>query len=403
MATSAGCNRYDLFGAAGYSQESYSNDADLLFVVDNSCSMTEESAGLAQNFDDFIQNLTRGDDGSGTDGLADAVSAYLDLAQQRERYLDFGIGITTTNVAADYGGLLGPQPIVENADDAVADAFNTNLLCHTACLDPSVIPEDPSYVCGEPAATVSKQSLDCLCGANAWQGHCTTDDEEGLEAVFMAMCRAVPDPPEACWGEISQFSDADIGSNDGLMRPGSTLIPIIVSDEGDQSRRGPSGTDDIDEYLRLYRLFNHRVRFGVIGPTLEHLGCSPAANWGAARYAHVVEATGGRLIPIATDEGGGCRDTDFAENLEQLGELLNGLLDRFPLRAVPDEASIVVYVDGSKASRAEQDADGTWTDGWAYLPEENVVAFFGAAVPDYDQSVQIYYLPLAGMPRELPF
>ena len=56
--TLVGCNRYEMFRLAGYEQASFSNDADLVFIIDNSPSMEEEATALAQNFGVFIDTLT---------------------------------------------------------------------------------------------------------------------------------------------------------------------------------------------------------------------------------------------------------------------------------------------------------------------------------------------------------
>ena len=42
-------------------------------------------------------------------------------------------------------------------------------------------------------------------------------------------------------------------------------------------------------------------------------------------------------------------------------------------------------------------------DGWSYSSAENMRIFWGEAIPDYNQEVQIYYRPLEDNPRELPF
>ena len=48
------CNRYEFFNVAGYEQATFSNDADILFVIDNSCSMWQEASALGTNFNVFI-------------------------------------------------------------------------------------------------------------------------------------------------------------------------------------------------------------------------------------------------------------------------------------------------------------------------------------------------------------
>ena len=50
-------SKVEFFHLAGYEQESFSNDADILFVIDNSSSMKEEAQSLGNNFNVFINLL----------------------------------------------------------------------------------------------------------------------------------------------------------------------------------------------------------------------------------------------------------------------------------------------------------------------------------------------------------
>ena len=52
-----------------------------------------------------------------------------------------------------------------------------------------------------------------ICASDAENGCATSGDEEPLEAIYMAMCRAVDNPPEACFDEINQFTQVHVGSN----------------------------------------------------------------------------------------------------------------------------------------------------------------------------------------------
>lgn len=85
-----------------YYQEG-NNATDILFVVDNSCSMSQEQSSLAVNFASFIQ-------------IVDAID------------IDYHIGVTTTDTGDD-GHLQGTQHIItqNSADPAGSFAFNVNL------------------------------------------------------------------------------------------------------------------------------------------------------------------------------------------------------------------------------------------------------------------------------------
>lgn len=410
----SGCNDYDLFRVSGFAQESFSNQADVLFVVDNSSSMQEEALATALNFDVFIRNLTEGES-FGQDGLKDAVGNYIQYSLNKESVVDYQLGITSTDVAVSYGGLYGDPPLVNRGTSNLVTAFNKNLLCTKAAfLREGDIPSDPTYQCvenPEPANNeISQEYLDCLCGGPSWENTNTGGTEEHLEAIFMAMCRAVPEPPEECFDPIDQFTEADVGSNEGLLREGSTLIPIIVTDEGDTSRRMTTGDGDPNEYAELFAKFGHRMTFAVIGPTTDVCNSGSATTWGVERFQWFVDDTGGRYFNISEKDPdtGQCAITDFATAMEELGQLLNSLDDTFPLQGVPDVDSIRVFVNNKGVVKSTEEVDTaagtvTYSSGWSYLPAENAIAFHGDAIPDYDADVRIYYLPLEGMPRELPF
>ena len=121
-----------------------------------------------------------------------------------------------------------------------------------------------------------------------------------------------------------------------------------------------------------------------------------------------MDETEGRWFDIAAPASGDeCEVTDFAQALEELGDLLNSLAESFPLGSVPDVDTIRVFVDGEEVMAAvptvNEDLETEYSAGWSYIPADNAIEFFGTAVPDYNAEVTIYYLPLEGMPRELPF
>jgi hypothetical protein len=431
----AGCNTYEMFRVTGFEQASFSNDADILFVIDNSDSMQQEATDLATNFDAFISKLTNSETGSDVprSTISDALDNYLRETTGDSLFIDYQLAITTTSVYYDNGAtsdidpgeagtLAGDPPIIGRDSDDAALAYQTNLLCHATCWDPSM-PSDPTYTCGDPlGGDVSEEYLDCLCGVGAWQNNCGTGNEQGIEAAFMALCRAAETPPEECYSfppnAAEAFSSGEEHSNDGLLREGANTVVVIVTDEGDGSLRtddpdvaAAAGDTDVTPYIDLFDEFPNRVRFAVIGPAWDGTdgSCLDSAQpWAVERYQNIVGETNGLYIPL-TDIDDGCAATDFGTALDQIGELLSNLQTFFPLQTVPDEASIKVYVDDELVSRSEitlgsvELGTAEYSDGWSYDASENAVSFHGLAVPDYNQDVRIYYRPLGGTPRTLPF
>lgn len=436
----AGCNSYEVFALAGYEQASFSNEADVVFVIDNSNSMWQESGEMALNFNAFIEYLTDPNAGGfATDDLADAVDNYVSFVTRRGAEIDYQLAITTTSVdvsagpeptedPGEAGTFVGDPQIMTSSESPTGDDFRRALLCEATCWPTSdaKLPDDKSYVCGEPAEFISTDYLNCAenCGVGddpGWDNeHCGSGTEEPLEAAYEALCRSVPNPPAGCFETPSALTPEDAGSNGDLVRPDSTVVVVIVTDEGDNSRRLTEGESDPAPYLDLFGEFGNRVTFAVIGPDYDadndklicNNGGAPA--WGVQRLQTVASVTGGFYDPIsvladdATDVND-CVMADFSEHLIDLGELLNSLLQSFKLRSIPDESTIRAFVDGKEAPKAELlsgnagTSSAVYGDGWSYDPSENAVTFWGEWIPDYNQPVEIIYLPLEGTPREFPF
>lgn len=416
---SAGCNRYDLFRVAGYQQQGFSNRADILFVIDNSDSMLEESESLAVNFSGFISKIDTFEQELGHDGLPDAVTNFVDYVQNRSAYIDYQFAITTTDVQSEGGEKLGP--FVARGDDNVANNFIETLACESTCFSESAaVPSDPEYQCGQPLGDyLSEEFLGCACGDNSWRNNCGAAKEQGIEAVFLAMCRAVPNPPVECFTDVdngedepfpSRLTENDIGTNEGMLRDNANFIPVIVTDEGDGSLRVADGEEIPDAYPELFAKFRTRMSWVFIGPGLDaenKVECpGTASDWGVVRYNYMAYTTDGLSIDIYED---GCdEDPNFQSALEQFASLLTNLLTSFPLQSVPIPDTIVVLVDGQSVIEAEITGQDLfdfdeYSDGWTYRTADNAIEFHGAAIPPYDANVEVYYQPVDGMPRELPF
>ena len=427
-----GCNNYEIFLVSGYEQASYSNDADVIFIIDNSSSMEDEAEALALNFRNFISYLTDLEEGAGrtTEDISDAVDNYITYVSDRGRLLDYQLAITTTTIATGSpgggGSLVGNPDILQKNDPEVETAFTKALLCQATCWNPAAVPSDLDFECTDDPDTpevISLEYLDCVCGSDVWESsdHCGAGDEEGLEAAFLSLCRAGFDsPPEECYDEFSPLTDSDLGSNAGLVRDDSTVIFVVVTDEGDGSRRLENQNPDPSPYLDLLDQFGVRYRFAVIGPNYVceedangneqcSLVCNSggATTWGTSRYQTAAAMTGGFFNPLEESSGSECLPTEFDGHLQQLGDLLNALVTAFPLQSVPDTSTIQCYVNGNSVPEdaGTEEADGTYsyTDGWSYDPSLNAVVFHGDSIPDYNEDVRIYYRPLEGMPRTLPF
>ena len=415
-----GCNAYAPFLLTGHQQESFTSQADILFVIDNSPTMSTKSEALARNFTTFIDAFASDDARPSNPDLANDVERFLDSVRDRAGNINFQLGVTTTDVNRDVGALLGQPRVLRKTDRNVSAQFNERVLCDAACIDR--IPGDVDASC--PGGDPRFRNCAGLSGAV----------EEGLEAVFLTMCRAVDDPPEACWDRWWAFEQdldyrlssepmdepgwneldylregRDAGSASNWLRPNSTVIPVIISDEGDESRRIPTRDGQVWPYDDLFREFPNRMSWAVIGPHLSNCNTEGSPDWAIDRYRRMVADTNGVYVEIRESDGpNACRDVDFATALGRIGELLRSLMDTFPLRGLPAPDSITVQVGQRVIPRAEEIYDESldlvfFEDGWSYNPIDNTVILHGSAIPDVNELVRVWYDPADGIPRPLPF
>lgn len=434
-----GCNQYEMFRVAGFEQASFNNDADILFVIDNSDSMQPVASALGLNFNAFVNKLAS-EEGSNVsrETLTDAVRNYLRETGGETLYIDYQLAITTSSIEyyagqtsdidpGEAGTLAGDPAVIARDDDDVALAYQRNLLCTATCWDQNDVPAaTEAYECTENPQPgdegITREYLDCLCGVGGWTGNCGSGNEMGLESAYIALCRAVEDPPDDCYeyedpnGEgvkPSVFNPGDELSNEGLLRADAQTLLVVVTDEGDGSYRQATGDTDPELYVDLFSAFPNRVRMAVVGPGYEDgsMPCNSgnAQPWAVERYQNVVAELGGAYFEIeAMNDQGDCAYTDFATNLEKIGELLSNLLTLFPLQSIPDIATIEVWVDNVQVPQANilsgslEAGDAEYGDGWSYEASENAIAFHGNAVPAYNADVRIYYRPIGGNPRDLP-
>jgi hypothetical protein len=297
-------------GIAGVEIAAWSGPVDILLVFDTSASMQLEAAALARALDGLEE------------GLADAAIG------------DWRLGVTTTSVYWNEGASANIDPgeagtLVGGAMvDSVALAREA-LLCQATCWSP-VLPADPGYQCGDPLeGDVSEDYLDCLCGPSAWRGNCGTGIEQGLEASYLAQCRAAEAPPAECYAFPPDapvaFQRGQEGSNAGLRSDARTVV-VIVSDEGDSSSRTTdpdvsAGPGDVDEvvatYAALFRGFASSVRVGTFGPAWDGVNgdCLDGAQpWSVERYQGAALLTDGFYASLTNPEDD-CASRPFSELL----------------------------------------------------------------------------------------
>jgi hypothetical protein len=272
---------------------------DVLWVVDNSGSMSGEIDNLSSTFSVFI-------------------NGFVALG------LDYQIGVVTTDMdnPAQSGKLLGSPNIITPASaDPVADFV---------------------------AATD--------------QGSSGSGDERGLDAAYAALT----DP-------------LILNENAGMVRPGSNLSIVVVTDENDSSDIAPV---DFANWLDGYQGDPKLTAFSAVaGPPNGFLPCfaffSGISAEPAPDYNTVVSRTGGLHLSIC--------DMDMSAILSALALGSSGMKTKWTLTFVPDDSNAIeVYVNGTLVTHS-------MVDGVSYDPAANQIEFHGAAVPPAGATIEVHY------------
>ncbi len=441
-------NSYDLLIHDRFEQGGFNSNVDILWVVDNSSSMTDEQAGLAANFSAFISAFANvgTDDGTtleyGT--ITEATVAWAEYQQNQDRFLNYNMGVITSDVTLpgngnqgnirSLGGIGGdtcePARILRPTDDNVAADF----------IDLVDVGID-----GSGSETGILGAAFALCkgmDGDFWASLDSLPDDDPVKEI----CGRV-EPSERATGDTPPCNADATGP---FFRDDAATAVIIVSDEGDAaaSRNDlpPESymTRCIDDnaqnpdfgpcncrtqwFLDFFDGVGRQVVFFTITPSYQLKGSpiawcdggeldipGPCNEFGSGTcsldfYQQAACESLGSYIPIAENVGGvtqeeppDCRDLNFETALTDIGSKISNLDKGWRLSLTPDISTISVYVEDEEVPRQVDSPSG----GWRYVPAENSIDFTGEAVPGFNEAVDIYYLPAFGRDsqtgRALPF
>ncbi|MBO87083.1 MAG: hypothetical protein CL927_17175 [Deltaproteobacteria bacterium] len=156
------------------------------------------------------------------------------------------------------------------------------------------------------------------------------------------------------------------------VRDEAVLHVVILSDEDDGSQR--SVTEAIDA---LTRSAPGGLRLHAVTGDLP-AGCARngVAADPAPRYRAAAAATNGQGQSICSPS--------LADDLEGLTAGFTGLQRSFPLTSIPDEDSLLVWVEDASIAPAAQHA-------WRWMPADNALWFDGFGVPPPKARIDVEY------------
>lgn len=416
------CNPYDLVLHDRFEQAAFNSDVDILWVIDNSNSMDRIQEEVQLHFGSFISNFANISDEEGVefdyDTVFDATVAWAEFVSNQERFLNYNMGVVTTDMSASGNGNQGNIRSPSNIGSP-------------DCGTPAVVTPQSANPAGEFINLVDV-------------GVTGAGDEQPVYAAAVAMCKG----KDASWWSLlddrpdtdpvkvvcSQVPEAQRACNEGFFRTDAASVVIVVSDEGDDTERletlpPPDQLSDcvlahnddpffgecdcrISWWLDFFDGIGQPVVFATIGPTYQFESddsvlcdgstvnypgpCNPFGSNTCAVDFHQEMAcqTGGLFTPIEQtgelDDPTTCETSNFEAALGNIGALVSNLSRAWVLSAIPDETTIVVVRNDDEVIPRLADAP---SGGWIYRPQSRSVSFRGEALPSYEDVIDIYYLP----------
>lgn len=315
---------------------------DVLWVIDNSGSMATSQQNLANNFPSFIQRFT-------------------------EKSYDFQMGVTTTDAYLAlplYTPYYNTNPRPAFYGDRPQEEI--------AWLKDGTW-SDPS---GFPIMTPTTPNLHDVFIKNALQGINGRGDERSFHSMRTAL---------------------DSPANAALVRPGSFLAVILVTDEDDFSH---DGTQQYERYDRPLHTIESYVtylegrtgssasapRFSVSSISVNDDVCLNSIYNGAqkigVRVGQLADATGGV-------KGNLCGD--FADELTLISKSIVELSTQFYLNGDPVPSSIRVFVNGAEIPRASDNPLGD--GGFSYNEVANSIMFSERYIPPQGAAINVTFDP----------
>lgn len=319
---------------------SVNNKIDVLFVVDNSGSMSPAQTNLVNNFHSFINSfVTKG--------------------------YDFQIAVTTTDA------YLAGNNFYNKSASAYPGYTQTQMRALANFKGPVLTPSTPN--------------IENKFVSNATVGDVGDGDERAFSSFREALNRNPTFHRADAFLAVIILSDEDDFSDP--VRPEASWTKS--GGVSDHNYVDPN-LETVDSYVNYLDTLtgsttttkNYNV--SAIG-TLDS-ACQAQEN---KKYAESI--IGQRYISIANKTNGvlgSICDTSFASSLTLIETKILELSTQFYLTRVPDPTTIVIHVNGATVN---PDA----TNGWTYQPSANSIIFHGSAIPPQGAQINVDFQPLS--------
>jgi len=195
-------------------------NVDLLFMMDNSNSMSEEQVAIAREIPNLVRTLASGD-------VADPMTGMPDGEQDFPPVRSLHVGVVTSDMGT--GGFLVPTCMDEAnfGDDGILRTQGNVAISGCMATYPSFLEFRPADG-GDPVAFASDVECVAVMGTNGC----------GFEQQLEATLKALTPSTSSITFAMGTVGHAD-GANAGFLRDDSLLTIIMITDEDDCSAIDP--------------------------------------------------------------------------------------------------------------------------------------------------------------------
>jgi hypothetical protein len=218
---------------------------------------------------------------------------------------------------------------------------------------------------GEPKVLFpSTENLTSTLATRIHQGQGGSDLERGLESLMTVLSPSYLN-----------------GEGRGFLREDALLAVIALSNEDDYS----SGS--VQFYADFLESTKPKLKGRIQQWVVNFIGVPDLASSCSTALDGIYKEPGLRWIELAQRSGGLVQpicDTDLGKAVSNISQRIVEMLTDFPINGKPKVETIKVRVDGVVVPRSRE-------NGWDYIPELNVIRFFGNFVPGATSRIFVDY------------
>lgn len=307
-------------------------------------------------------------------GLAACSQVAFDLPQQQQRY---GNSIIYNNkvdiiwmVDNSSSMLKHQERLSSQIPDLVKRLKSLKLDIHMAVVTSSVSLDGRRFI-GDPRyLSINTPDLESKLAQRLIVGENGSNNERGLESI-----QSVLSP--------SYLQDEGAG----FFREDALLAIIAISDEDDKAPPAVVGNNPVAYWTSFFDsikpVWPSGVRswvFNFIGVTALSSSCRTFNDYAEVglTFMALAQVTEGRNETIC--------NSNLSSAVANINARIIQIITDYRLDKVPQIETITVYVNDALVPRSSE-------NGWDYIPELNLIRFYGSAVPSSDVSIVIDFKP----------